>query len=286
MFEKYPLISVIIPVFNREHFIKESILSVLNQTYKNFEIIVYDDGSTDNTGKVIKRIAELYKNANLKYFYSHKNHGPSYARNRAFEASKGEFIAFLDSDDLWLKNKLKIQIKYMLENDWDICQTEEIWIRNNKRVNPHLKHKKYAGFIFDKALKLCIVSPSCVMMKRKIFQESGGFDENMPACEDYDLWLRISLKHPIYLIDKKLVIKRGGHNDQLSKTIPCLDKYRIYSIYKILKNNELTNEQRNIAINELMHKCLIYISGLKKRGKFDEAEKYERIIQYYSKEIH
>lgn len=285
MKKNYPLISVIIPVYNRENFIKESILSVLNQTYKNFELIIYDDGSKDKTEDIVKKIIEFYPNYNIRYIKNSKNNGPSFARNRSVELSQGEFIAFLDSDDLWLKNKLTIQIKKMIENDWDICQTDEIWIRNGKKVNPHKKHQKISGYIFDKALKLCIVSPSAVMMKKNLFFEFGGFDENLPACEDYDLWLRISSKFPIYLIEKKLVIKRGGHEDQLSKTIPCLDKYRIYSIQKILKNNNLTNEQKKIAISELKYKCNIYSSGLKKRGLIDEANKIEDLCRKFENTI-
>lgn len=278
-----PLISVIIPVYNREKFIKESMISVINQTYKNFELIIYNDGSTDKTDESIKKVCKLYPSYKIKYINSPNNKGPSFARNRGVEIANGEYIAFLDSDDLWLKNKLSTQIKYMIDNNWQICQTEEIWIRNGKRVNPQQKHKKHSGYIFDKALKLCIVSPSAVMMKKYIFYEFGGFDETLPACEDYDLWLKISSKYPIYLIEKKLVIKRGGHEDQLSKKIPCLDKYRIYSLDKILKGN-LTTEQKKLAIEELNRKCLIYINGLLKRGKKNEAEEIENIRKYHNKE--
>ncbi len=287
MNKNLPLISIIIPVYNRENFIKESVLSVLNQTYKNFELIVYDDGSRDNTEKIMNKIISIYHQYNIRYFKSKKNNGPSFARNRGVELSNGEFIAFLDSDDLWLKNKLKIQVEEMVKNNWDICQTDEIWIRNGKRINPQKKHKKISGMIFEKALKLCIVSPSAVMMRKNLFLELGGFDENLPACEDYDLWLRISLKIPIYLIERKLVIKRGGHEDQLSKTIPHLDRFRIYSIGKILKTNNLTEEQKNLAISELLNKCNIYLKGVKKRGLLDEAKKIERLyLSYVIKKDH
>lgn len=285
MKKNYPQISVIIPVFNREEFIKDSVLSVINQTYKNFELIIYDDGSFDKTEEVVNKIISFYPKYKIRYIKNPKNNGPSFARNRGVELSNGEFIAFLDSDDLWLKNKLKVQVEKMLENNWDICQTDEIWIRNGKRVNPHKKHQKISGNIFEKALDLCIVSPSAVMMKKKLFIEFGGFDESLPACEDYDLWLRISSKVPIYLIEKKLVIKRGGHEDQLSKAIPCLDKYRIYSIEKILKTNNLTKEQRQMAISKLFQKCNIYTSGLKKRGQIDEAERIEKLYRMYENTI-
>ncbi|MCX7769462.1 MAG: glycosyltransferase [Proteobacteria bacterium] len=286
MKKNYPLISVIIPVFNRENFIKESMLSVINQTFKNIELIVYDDASNDNTEKTIKKIMQIYEKFNILYLKGEKNRGPSFARNRGVEIAKGEYIAFLDSDDLWLKNKLSIQIKEMIKNNWDICQTDELWIRNGIRVNPHKKHKKISGYIFEKALKLCIVSPSAVMMKKNFFLQFGGFDETLPACEDYDLWLRISSKYPIFLIDKKLVIKRGGHQDQLSKTIKCLDKYRIYSIEKLLKTNNLSKEQKILALSELKQKCYIYIKGLQKRGFLDESNKLKELCKFYETQIY
>lgn len=272
-----PLVSVIIPVYNRPFFIKEAMISVLNQTYKNYELLVYDDGSTDNTPKVIEKVINFYKSSNIKFYRHQKKMGPSFARNKAVSFANGEYIAFLDSDDLWFKNKLITQIKYMLENSWDICQTDEIWIRNNKKVNPQKKHEKISGYIFEKSLDLCIVSPSAVMIKKSFFIAMGGFDESLPACEDYDLWLRISYAHEIHLIPKKLVIKRGGHGDQLSKNVPCLDKYRIYSIQKILNNCNLSSHQKTIAFQKLKEKCKIYATGLKKRGKNDEAEIYEKL---------
>lgn len=272
-------ISVIIPTFNRKNFLKEALLSVFNQTFKNYEVIVYDDGSTDNTSELIKQLQQYYP---INYLYSNQNKGPSYARNRAVEAAKGKYIAFLDSDDLWLKNKLKIQHHFVKENQIRICQTDEFWIRDGKKVNPMNKHKKPSGDVFERSLDLCVVSPSAVMLEKKLFEENGGFDENLPACEDYDLWLRISLKEHIYLIDKKLVIKRGGHSDQLSQTIPYLDRYRIYSMQKLLDTNGLCEVKRTLITKKLREKCCIMIQGLKKKLKYEEAIVYENILKRYT----
>lgn len=268
-------VSVIIPTYNRKNFLKEAILSVLNQNYMHFELIIYDDGSNDGTDELIRSFKKFY---DIKYIFSHENRGPSYARNRAVENAKGKFIAFLDSDDLWTKNKLKIQMEYMKKNNCSICQTEEIWIRNGKIVNPMIKHTKPSGFIFERCLDLCVVSPSSVMIEKKLFLDSGGFDESLPACEDYDLWLRLSLKTPIYLIDKKLVIKRGGHNDQLSRNIPYLDRFRVYSMTKLLDNYQLDTEKMRYLKKSLTEKCTILCNGLKKKAKLKEAKYYEQLL--------
>lgn len=269
-------ISVIIPTYNRCAFLKEALLSVFNQTFKDYEVIVYDDGSTDETDRMLHTFKRFYP---VKYILSPINKGPAYSRNKAVEASRGNFIAFLDSDDLWLKNKLKIQYTFMREKKVRICQTDEIWLRNGKKINPMKKHQKFSGDIFERSLDLCLVSPSAVMFEKSLFEEHGGFDENLIACEDYDLWLRISIKEHIYLIAKKLVIKRGGHSDQLSHIIPYLDRFRIYSMKKLLQHNHVRGEKAKIVKNKLIQKCHIMVNGLKKKEKHEEAQYYERLLE-------
>lgn len=134
--------------------------------------------------------------------------------------------------------------------------------------------------IFEKCLPLCLVSPSAVMMKKSIFDEVGLFDETLPACEDYDMWLKISRKYPIHLIDEPLIIKRGGHADQLSK-MPGLDKYRIQSLHRIIQNGKLSEPQRSAAVSMLKKKCAIYAGGCLKRGKAAEAEHYTALAQQF-----
>jgi len=269
---KNPLISVIIPTYNRGWIIKEAIDSVLSQDYVNFELIVVDDGSTDITHEILnsyqKDITVLRQN----------NQGVSAARNRGLAAASGRFIAFLDSDDFWLPQKLSRQVDFFHSNpDALICQTEEIWIRNNVRVNPKKRHKKPSGMIFEPSLSLCLVSPSAVMIKRSLFEEVGLFDETLPACEDYDLWLRISCRHPVHLIDTPLIIKRGGHDDQLSAS-PGLDKFRIKAIKNVIESGLLSTAQYQAAIKTLKEKCAIYAAGCRKRGRIDEAKYYEKLV--------
>jgi glycosyltransferase involved in cell wall biosynthesis len=264
-------VSVIIPTYNRGWILKEAIDSVLAQTFNEYELIVVDDGSEDNT-------AEILSGYNNKIqIIRQPNQGVSAARNRGMVSSSGRFIALLDSDDLWLPEKLNEQLSFFRNHpDVMICQTEEIWIRNGKRVNPCKHHKKLSGMIFEPSLSLCLVSPSAVMFKRELIDMVGLFDENLPACEDYDLWLRVSLRFPVYLIDEALIIKRGGHEDQLSRN-PMLDKYRIKALVKILNQNLLIGGYRCAAVAKLKEKCMIYAAGCRKRGRYQEAEEYIRL---------
>jgi glycosyltransferase involved in cell wall biosynthesis len=262
-------ISVIIPTYNRGWIIKEAIESVLAQDYNNFELIVVDDGSTDHTFEILKQYGEDLG------LIRQENRGVSAARNAGIHQASGHFIAFLDSDDLWLPKKLSHQIAFFNSNpDALICQTEEIWMRNHVRVNPKKRHKKPSGMIFEPSLSLCLVSPSAVMIKRTLFDYIGLFDETLPACEDYDLWLRISCRYPVHLIDTPLIIKRGGHDDQLSASWG-LDKYRIRAIQKIIESDLLSASQFQAAIKTLKEKCAIYAAGCRKRGRIEEATYYE-----------
>jgi glycosyltransferase involved in cell wall biosynthesis len=270
-----PLVSVIIPTYNRGWIIKEAINSVLDQDFSDFELIVVDDGSDDDTREVLGTYA------NSITVLHQSNRGVSAARNRGIADASGRLIAFLDSDDLWLPGKLKTQVKFFEENaDAMINQTQEIWIRNGIRVNPKKRHHKFSGMIFERSLALCLVSPSAVMIKKSLFEAVGVFDENLPACEDYDLWLRISCRYPVHLNDFPLIIKRGGHDDQLSKAAG-LDKYRIQSLMKIIDSNLLTPQQYKAAVITLKEKSEVYAGGCRKRGREEEAEYFYALAEKY-----
>jgi glycosyltransferase involved in cell wall biosynthesis len=272
---KTPLISVIIPTFNRAWALSEAIDSVLSQDYKNYEVIVVDDGSTDDTQSIL----DQYR-AQITVI-RHSNQGVSAARNRGVREANGDLIAFLDSDDLWLPGKLSTQSAFFQSRpDALICQTEEIWIRNGRRVNPKHRHKKPSGWIFEPSLALCLVSPSASMIRRKLFEEMGGFDESLPACEDYDLWLRIGCRFPVYLIDMPLIVKRGGHDDQLSRQ-PSLDRYRITSLINLIERDPLSSDQRRAVEKVLVEKCRIYAGGCLKRGRLREADYYQKLAKRF-----
>jgi glycosyltransferase involved in cell wall biosynthesis len=265
----HPLISVIIPTYNRQGFLLQAVESVFKQTFSDYELIVIDDGSTDGTGEGLKP----YENR-LQYIYR-ENRGVSAARNTGLQAARGDWIAFLDSDDYWLPAKLETQVRFFAENPQAlICQTEEIWIRHGRRVNPHKKHRKFSGDIFSPSLIRCIVSPSAVMIRREFLNQIGPFDESLPACEDYDLWLRISCRFPVFLIEEPLVVKQGGHPDQLSRRIPFLDRFRIQALVKVLGSDLLSSDRQETALQELKKKCRIYGQGCMKRGKKEEGAYY------------
>lgn len=266
--KQYPLVSVIIPTYNRAWTLKDAVDSVLLQDYPNLELIVVDDGSQDDTGKLL----DLYQNR-IRVLRQ-ENQGVSAARNRGIKTSQGQFIALLDSDDAWDKRKISCQMAFFNDHpDALICQTEEIWIRNGRKVNPRRKHKKPSGMIFEPSLDLCLVSPSAVMMKRQLFDIKGYFNESFIVCEDYDLWLRVSSTLPVFLIDKPYTIKRGGHTDQLSR-FHSQDKFRIRSLSALIESGNLKPDQLEKATGVFKRKCEIYGNGCIKRGRRQEGESY------------
>ena len=265
-------ISVVIPTYNRADLLVEALQSVLAQTRPADEIIVVDDGSTDHT---LRRLAPFLSDITLVH---QPRRGVSAARNRGIRMARGKWIAFLDSDDLWLPDKLNTQAQYLCRHPRClIVQTDEIWLRNSKRWNPKRYHRKPHGRCFPRLLERCLISPSAVMLQRRLLLDVGLFDESLPACEDYDLWLRIGCRHDIDLIEKPLVVKRGGHGDQLSATTAALDKYRIRALVKLLFNEPLSPSDRDRAMETLSRKCRIYAQGCSRRGKTESAARYKRL---------
>lgn len=263
-------VSVIIPTYNRARCVLRAVDSALSQGLADLEVVVVDDGSSDETGEVL-----LPLRGAITYVAHDVNRGVASARNTGIRCSRAPFIAFLDSDDFWLAGKLTAQLAFFRDHpDALACQTQEIWVRNGRRVNPQRKHLKPSGDIFEPSLKRCLVSPSAVMLRRSLLDEIGLFDEELPACEDYDLWLRVACRHPIYLIDEIWVVKEGGHADQLSKRFFGMDRFRIRSIEKLLQSGCLGPRQRGAALKELQLKCVIYGEGCMKRGRQDEGEYY------------
>jgi glycosyltransferase involved in cell wall biosynthesis len=261
--------------------LREAIHSVLKQDFEDFELIVVDDGSIDGTIEEIRKFG-----GRVRLLQHPENQGVSAARNKGILHAKGKYIAFLDSDDQWVKGKLKIQVTFLDDNPhYPLCYTDEIWIRKGKRVNPMVKHAKYSGWIFEKCLPLCIISPSSAMMRKTLFSKVGLFDEALPVCEDYDFWLRISARFPIFFINRKLIIKRGGHSDQLSNRSWGNDRYRVIALEKLLSEPYITQEEREMILKEMKKKCQILYKGFLKRGKEIEAKHYQEIMRRYGMEI-
>ena len=250
-------VSVVIPTYNRAHLLQRALDSVFCQTLLPTEVIIVDDGSTDSTASLIE--------------------------TRYSEVASVDWIAFLDSDDEWLPQKLEGQVEVLAEKPgMKLCHTEEIWIRNGRRVNPRKKHAKHGGWIFQKCLELCCISPSSVMIHRSVFDEVGLFDESLPACEDYDMWLRVTARYPVLYIDKPLITKYGGHEDQLSKKYWGMDRFRVQALAKIIESGVLSVENKTAAQAMIREKINIYIDGASKRGKVMEAgqfrERYSQLL--------
>ena len=278
-------VSVIIPTYNRADFISECVQSVLAQTLPAREVIIVDDGSTDATYNILNDLgfnSISTRKTVLRYIFQ-KNKGVSSARNLGIKEAKSEYIALLDSDDCWLKGKLDRQVIAFRDDIQNrrLCHTDEIWVRNGIRVNQHKKHKKSGGNVFQSCLKLCCISPSSTMLHRSVFEDFGFFDEDLPACEDYDFWLRYSSKEEVIFINEPLIIKKGGHSDQLSGVHWGMDRFRIYALEKILNEPDLKLGYRIAAIREIILKMEILINGSQKRKKMVYAETLLEKKQYW-----
>lgn len=270
------LISVVIPTYNRGPLLLRAIHSVLNQSYKNFELIVVDDGSTDETDTLLR---PFLNNPTIKYF-KQENSGVAAARNFGAKNSSGAWLAFLDSDDEWLPHKLHEQILFLKKNSHlQIVYSEEIWMRKGVRVNQKLVHKKSGGHIFNECLKQCLIAPSSVMMNRSLYQEMKGFDEEYIVCEDYDLWLRISSLYEIGFIPEPLIIKYGGHPDQLSTKFVAMDMWRLKSMHSILINQSLSDLSRNYLIDRMKEKAIILLKGYEKYENDEGIQNVKEILK-------
>jgi hypothetical protein len=267
-----PEVSVIIPTYNRRAMLREAIDSVLAQSFRAFELIVVDDGSTDGTADYLKSLNDSIR------FKTIEHRGPAAARNRGVELARAPMLAFLDSDDLWAPRKLECHVAFMRANPaCAISQTDELWMRNGRRVNPGARHLKRAGDIFVDSLRTCLISMSATMMRTDLFRALGGFDEIMAAAEDYDLWLRILIDHEAGLLDEPLVTRRGGRPDQTSAATPALDRFRILALAKLLADEGLSPARRSAVSDVLAEKCRIYAAGLRKRNHVEAARLYEWI---------
>lgn len=275
-----PLVSVIIPTFNRGYVIERAVNSVLEQSFSDLECIVVDDGSTDNTQQ---KLAEI-KDPRLKVIQS-GNQGVSAARNLGFVHSCGQWIALLDSDDEWLPHKLRVQLKLADENPkLPLIHGEEIWIRNGKRVNPKFKHRKEGGKIFERCLGLCLISPSAALMKRSLYEEMRGFREDYIVCEDYELWLRVTQKYEVGFVVDPILNKYGGHEDQLSSKYKAMDYWRVRAMEELFRNSEysLNLNESQALVETLLEKCHILKLGYEKHQNLENMDYIVSLIDEFS----
>lgn len=268
-------ISVVIPSYNRAHTLQRALQSVLTQTSAAEEIIVIDDGSSDST-------VELLKNFPTVKLIQQNNKGVSAARNAGIRAATHEWIALLDSDDEWLPEKLsQIRQAQQLQPNSHLIHSNEIWIRKGVRVNPMNKHHKYGGHIFKHCLPLCVISPSAAVLHRNLFDQCGLFNENLPACEDYDLWLRICHRFAVTYLPEPLINKYGGHEDQLSRRHWGMDRFRIQALHDLMQLDTLTVEQRQLTQKMLVKKLKILLKGAVKHDNQSVQQQYQPLLDQF-----
>lgn len=269
-------ISVVIPTFNRLPSLVQAIESVIEQTSPVDEIIVVDDGSDDGTEIQIR---ENFPQVKIIY---QPNQGVSAARNCGIKQARYRWIALLDSDDNWLPDKIESIRQAQQENpEYLLLHSDEIWIRNGVRVNAMNKHGKSGGWIFQNCLPLCVISPSAVVISHDLLETTGLFDETLPACEDYDLWLRICHQHPVYYIDQPLITKYGGHSDQLSNRYWGMDRFRIRALQNLLDNTDLGKDNRQATEKMLEKKLKILLKGARKHDNQSVIDEFSPLLANY-----
>ncbi len=269
------MISIVIPTYNRCETLARAIASVCNQTFRDWELLVVDDGSTDESCKIVQQFHD-----HCIRYVSQQHQGVSRARNTGIEQTRFPWITFLDSDDYWHPTKLQRQLeKLETSPHYQVIYTDEIWIRHGKWANPKKIHRKYSGWIYHHCLPRCIISPSSVLLHRKVVEEDGLFDEAFSVCEDYELWLRISSHRPILFLEEPLIVKTGGHTDQLSRGTWGMDRYRVKALVKIYHSGILTSQQKLWTAREIIRKAEILACGFEHRGKSEQAEYYRTIMR-------
>lgn len=276
------MISVIIPTYNRRRFLEQAIRSVFAQDHPCDELLVVDDGSTDGTDQIVRELAASAPII-IRYFFQ-ENKGAAAARNLAIRQAEGDILCFLDSDDQFMPAKLATQVKVFDNPEVMVSHTKEQWLRRGKHLNQKKKHQPPDGYIFPQCLPMCVVGMSTVMTRKEFFNTYGLFDEQLPCCEDYDLWLRASTRESFKLVPEALTVKQGGRDDQLSVIHRLgMDRYRIQSLTGLLEKVQLTVGQRELAVAELQRKCTIYGKGCIKHGRMEEGMYYLKLPARYGK---
>ncbi|MEK6773970.1 MAG: glycosyltransferase family A protein [Bdellovibrionota bacterium] len=264
-----PLVSIVIPVYNRLPLLQRALKSLQQQTFQDFEIVIVDDHSTEDVGLAMKEFPVRYLKTVGK--------GVSAARNTGIRATTSEFVAFLDSDDEWVSSKLEKQMSFLSADfSCSMVHTNEVWIRQGQEVKQNSKHRKLGGRIFSECTNLCIIAPSSVLVRRSLFDRVGIFDESFPVCEDFDLWLRITAEEDIGFLSEALTIKHGGHKDQLSVQYHSMDLWRVRALVKHINNQSLIPSEHAALKQSLKYKCEILLKGFEKHQNFENAEEVRR----------
>ena len=269
-----PLVSVVIPTYNRAQLVREAVDSVLAQSYRPLELIVVDDGSTDATGDSLALRPEV------RVRRQPHTGMPGQARNAGVRLACGEYLAFLDSDDLWLPHKLERQVAAATAAGGAIWHARERWVRSGRVISQRSQRHRRSGDLFADSLRKCVIGPSTVLLRRAVFEQAGGFREDLEVAEDYELWLRLTAHNPVGYLEQELVIKRAGHSDQLSERYGQIEIYRLRALHDLVAAGHFGAASRHrAACEELVRKARIYAAGCRKRGRLGEARSYEAMAR-------
>ncbi|MBO6241708.1 MAG: glycosyltransferase family 2 protein [Butyrivibrio sp.] len=267
-------ISVIIPTFNRKNYILNSVNSVLNQTYRNLEVIVVDDGSEDGTEILFNDFSDI----RLRYYRLKSNHGVAYARNFGVEHSRYDVIAFNDSDDLWHEDKLQRQMEYWNEHEDDILVYCAYAMKENLNDKKFIKapvepisSSEYGQETFLYLLNQNTIGTPTILMKKKVFLQIGGFDTSLPALEDWDLAVRLSIIGKIGYLDEILVsVDAAIRPDRLSV------QGNSYYVARCAILSKYESELADIGILD------VYLNSIKEKARFEgNIEKANEIINHF-----
>ena len=265
-------ITAVIPIHNREDMLAEAIESVRSQSRPPDEIIDVDDGSTDGSAVTAASFEEVR-------LMQQEHRGVAAARNLGIRCAAGGLVAFLDSDDLWHRDKLLLQERFLEKNPGiPLCHTGELWIRKGRRVNPPARYEKRGGRVLTECLDVCFIAASTVMARTSLFDEIGLFDETFAACEDYDMWLRAACRHQVGYIEEALATRREGHAGQLSHTVPHLDSLRIKAIIKLLESGCVSGSEIESVLSALAVKTEIVVKGLGRKKRHAQARALRRQV--------
>lgn len=273
------MISVIIPFYNRPALLLEALQSLEEQTFRDWECILVNDGSTDSSAAIAREWLDGRQGRLIELPHSGM---AGLARNRGASESRGDWIAFLDSDDLWKPEKLERQIRRAEEApEIRLWHCREIWDREGRRVSQKGQRHRREGDIFTDALNKCIIGPSTVLIRRDLWEETGGFREDLEIAEDYELWLRMTCRESVGYLEEPLTVKRAGKWDQLSEKYGQIEIFRIEGLKALVEKGWFPihgdDERQQTAEEELRRKCRIYAQGCRKRGRLEEARKYESL---------
>ncbi len=270
---KIPTVSIIIPTYNRAHLVDRAIQSVLDQTYQDFELIVVDDASTDNTEEVVKS----FKDKRIRYICLQKNKGGAAARNTGIEASNGEYIAFQDSDDEWLPEKLEKQMK-VFENaspEVGVVYTGFLRIKDGRESYiPYSWVTQKEGNIHKELLKGNFVTTQAAVVKKKCFEVAGMFEERLPCLQDWELWIRVSKYFHFKCIDEPLVTSY-----EVSDSISCNQRFLIIAQKLISEKHykDFSDSKKLLAQLQYSIGSLLCQDGELKEGRsyfFDSLKTY------------